>query len=398
MKFKGIAIPNGFAWPAMLVLDDSFGLVMNSAQSFFALLLCVPSVLCTNYCFAQEITIPAPAGMSAESVKRIEKEYQKEIEAFGKLLLELDRNRFRQPEDSIQLPIPASVDDESVERVKSDYHEQFAQFSEFLFALDRNRLRPRTDNLSTIHLKQTELTQQLSNWYSNLSRAIRANSDLVMNYIYFCNDVCPRLSGRVIKVGPKSEFETISSALSAAEAGDSLQLEPGEFEFGSTSALKLNDIEIRGDRAGSKIKLNRARAMRDSKLTRFRFMNIEFNCDNTQLEIGRESKVEFRDCQFSNYNSGSGGSNAISGRNNVVLFENCLFDGKAGRAAGRGSGGNAFDLRGNDLLYLRNTKFIDNGNLNLRRAVIDKCAVQSSDEHLARFRYVYGNIVKVRNS
>lgn len=99
------------------------------------------SALSTGLCCqGQELIIPTPEGMSKESVKRIEQQYKKQIEAFGQLLLELDQNRFRQSEESLRLPIPASADNESIQRIKSNFGEQFSQFSELLFELDRNRL------------------------------------------------------------------------------------------------------------------------------------------------------------------------------------------------------------------------------------------------------------------
>lgn len=252
--------------------------------------------------------------------------------------------------------------------------------------------------MSSTTRKQAAVSRQLTKWYSGIYGKIQSNSNTAMNYIYFCNDVCPRLSGRVINVGPNSKYTSVSEALSKANNGDRLQLESGDIEFGSELNSKITDIEIRGDKAGTTIKLNRTSRMPNDKLTRFRFMNIAFDCDNNEFSVGHGSSAEFRNCEFSNYNSGAGGSNALSGRDCVLLIENCLFDGKDGRGAGRRTGGNAFDVRGNDLFYLRNTKFIDNGNIRLRRAVIDRCAVTSTDPDLARYQYLQGTVVKMRES
>ncbi len=371
--------------------------IQKSLAALFGL-VCFVFLAATSV--GQVLDIPVPEGTSDESIRRIEERYKDEIKLFGKLLFELDRDRFVQPNDGLVLPIPASADQDSVERVKTNHQNQIEKFSEFLFQMDKARLRPQSDSLSSITKRQAKLNSFLSNWYSELRREYADNTKLAMNYVYFCNAVCPRLSGRIVSVGPNSEHKNVGQALTNAKPGDTLMLERGTIEMGPVPSKQgaLQDIEIRGHKSGTTIKGSRAWRNHAKAMNRVRFLGLTYDCQNEELSLGRESRVEFRNCKFSNYGGSAGRSNCLTSTNSIILVEDCDFNG--GSEVANQRLGQAFEFRGTGQLYLRKTRFIDNGNLSVGTAVVDRCTMHVSDPKnpWANHQYVSGNLIKIRES
>ena len=347
----------------------------------------------------QELNIPVPEGTSEKSIERIESRYKEQIERFGELLIELDKTRFRQTGDGIQLPIPDSIDDETLNRVRAGYDKEILKFSQFLFELDRARLLPETDSLHAFQKKQQEIYSMISKWNSHLRNLKASESKMLMNYVYFCNSVCPRLSGRVIQVGSGDKQETLKLALSNAKSGDTLALGPGTFELDLSSLNQLEDVEIRGHESGDTVVKNIWANRPDNCLTRIRFKDLTFDCQGNELSLGRNSFVELQNCSVSNFNNRRGGD-GLSGRDCFLLLEDCVLNGGGDEQDKAKIGGNALNFRGNDYFYIRNTRFLDTRQISVRNAVFDNCSltVSSPDQITARFQYVSGNIVKVRNS
>jgi len=89
-----------------------------------------------------------------------------------------------------------------------------------------------------------------------------------------------------------------------------------------------------------------------------------------------------KDCELMNYNSGSGGSNAIYSGHGVVWVEGCLFDGAKGVSGGRGSFGNALDIRGDAKVMARRSQFVDNDRIDAGNDMVflDRCTMLNQNQ------------------
>jgi hypothetical protein len=176
---------------------------------------------------------------------------------------------------------------------------------------------------------------------------------IVLNTVMLRNEASPHLTGRVLRVGPEGDFKDLSKAFRNIQPGDILRLGKGRFHLGRG---QWRDIAIVG--AGpddTELALSLRAAMR------VRIEGVKINChDREFIDIRDGGAVHLKNCHIFNYNSGAGGSNAIRASGCVVFVEGCTFEGMAGRAEGRGSGGDAFDMRGDNVLFVRNTQFINN--------------------------------------
>lgn len=281
--------------------------------------------------------------------------------------------------DSLKIARPAGISDETWQRIVDGYAGQKAEFAQLLIELDDNRIDYPMDSMETVLEKQHAISQFMNAFLHSTVRDM-AEIDLMLNYVMMRNATSPRLTGRVINVGPMDEFTTLEKALEAAVSGDCIRLEKGTYQFVDSRTLfsrgdAPSDIAIVGESREDTI-VQFANRQSLPTAIRWRFADLTINCGNSEvLDLRRGGTAEFNNCLIREYNSGSGGSNAISGNTTVIVVENSVFEGESGRSVGR-SKGTAFDLRGRNLLYCRETKFEKNSEI-LRvnfHCVFDKCS------------------------
>lgn len=280
----------------------------------------------------------------------------------------------------ILLPTPKnkSIDEETIERITDGYGNQKRQLAELLFQLDRHRIDPIRDSPATGLKKKKAFQASLDQLNRNLM-AQMADPSLVCGYIFIKNDVTPRLSGKIVRIGADKDYPDLASAFPNIKKGDSIRFAPGTHKFPELRDVPRGfeapaDLEFFGeDVESTTLEFGRGSSVETPK--RWRFSNLKIDCnDSPFIDIHREGTVEIHGCHIFNYNSGAGGSNAIFGINSIVLIENTTMEGDSGRASGRG-GGDAFDLRGQNILFARNTHFKDNDEVVRAKfpCVFDQC-------------------------
>ncbi|MHC5039461.1 MAG: hypothetical protein ACYTHM_19330, partial [Planctomycetota bacterium] len=256
-------------------------------------------------------------------------------------------------EEGLVLPRPEGIDDATWEKLRKGYAQEKEQFLRVLAALEKNRIDYLKDGIRTILEKKKVLREIL---IDNMQATLSAMADpaaVVLNIVQIRNETSPRLTGRIVRVGPGGEFENLGNAFRHIRPGDLIRLGKGSFRLPSA---QWRDIAVVG--RGPK---NTELAVALEAALRLRIEGVKIDCKDTEaIDIRDNGAIHLKDCHIFNYNSGAGGSNAIFTSGSVLFVEGCVFEGMSGRAAGRGSGGDAFDMRGDNVLFCRKTKFIDN--------------------------------------
>lgn len=301
-------------------------------------------------------------------------------------LFALSANRaFSQTDSNNQLTIkrPKSIDDATWQRLVSGHEKEKQTFVDLLRSLDSSRVDYTKDSIQDVIRKQEAVRRLLSEFRSETVRDM-AKVDLVLNYVFMRNETSPRLKGRVINVGPDESITSLNEALNQAQLGDCIRLGKGVFEMGDNRGLRRaadvpTDIAIIGEgRDATEIKMGRSGQIANA--IRWRISNATIDCgDNEVVYLRSGGSFEFRNCKIYNYNSGAGGSNAIGGSNSALVVEDSEMEGDSGRSSGRG-GGDAFDLRGSSLLYVRKAHFEENDEV-IRATfpcVFDRCTAKGT--------------------
>ena len=234
------------------------------------------------------------------------------------------------------------------------------QFEDLFQLLQANRVDLARDPLPVVIEKRRAILTGLERHKSDTVWHF-VNPELIgANYVLYRNAASPRLSGRVVHVGPEREYVDLASARENLRPGDLVLLAEGTFSLdnpGQRQPTHWADIAIVGAGADKTTLTGQIESA-----VRLRIEGARVECgDDEFVDLRKGSSLHLRDCYITGYNSGAGGSNAICGNGSVILVERCTFEGMTGYAARAGSnGGNAFDLRGFNLLYVRQSHFIDN--------------------------------------
>ena len=298
----------------------------------------------------------------------------------------------------LRLPAEAAVSDETWNRIRMDYAEEQVGFLKLLLDLDRNRIDYTVDDLSKILEKRRKM-KVLLNAYATRTIARQGLPRAAANYVSIERAAAPWLTGQVIELR-EGKPPGLDEAILKAQPGDTIRLGPGEFKQEDPRAVgvRLNDVAIVGaGRDKTTVRFGRAGGIRFGQ--RVLIADARIDCANSPFLDLRDGSAVVRDCHIFNYNSGAGGSNAIFGVQSVFLVEDCTFDGEAGRAEGH-SQGSAFDLRGDCLLYVRNTTFVDN--MEIVRAsfpcVFDNCSSRNQSGREHGIMPYQGGLVFLRNN
>ncbi|KAF0240191.1 MAG: hypothetical protein FD180_5025 [Planctomycetota bacterium] len=259
-----------------------------------------------------------------------------------------------QSDDDMRIRRPQDIDEATWERLKKKYADEKEEFAKYLAEMDRSRVDLQRDLPEDV-LRKMETLRKLSEAQDAIRRPRSALSEAVaLNYIGFLNATSPRLSGRIVEWATPAEADVDKLA-----PGDLVRVGEGTFGLGDRMERmdkELVDVAFVGSGGGKTtmfFELDNAR--------RVRFENLSIDCHDSEcLNLREGGSVCLRKCRISNFNSGAGGSNAIFGVGAVLLLEDCEFEGMTGRAGRNGdNGGDAFDLREENLLYLRRCNFVD---------------------------------------
>ena len=299
-------------------------------------------------------------------------------------------------EQALTFNRPDSIDDATWQRLRMGYENDKERLLNLLLSLDAKRIDYSTDSLLEVIEKQRAIVQHLNEFQQDTVRQM-ARADLMLNYVFIRNQTAPRLTGRVIQVGPNKDAESLANAVTQAQSGDCIRLPEGVFDYvGGRNRFpvergELTDIAIVGAGKDSTT-IRMGRISQIGKAVRWRFSDVTIDCGDSEVVYLRSGgSFEFQNCKIFNYNSGAGGSNAIGGSNVIMVVENTEMEGDTGRAKGSG-GGDAFDLRGNNLLYCRQVHFVNNGEV-IRATfpcVFDRCTATGKDRNNNRL-YPYPN-------
>jgi hypothetical protein len=226
---------------------------------------------------------------------------------------------------------------------------------------------------------------------------------LLLDYSHFVRLTAPRLSGAVVTVNPTKERTLWGRglALPPISPGSLVVLQEGAHEFLSVIRAGIGGHDLAFVGAGSDATTLRfSRHGNLSSGLRFRFENLAMDCQNSPCVYFRSGgTLHLKNVVLTNYNSGAGGSNGIYAVNSTILIEDSVFDGMPGRAAKSENGGDAFDLRGANRLFVRNTIFKNNSEI-LRSvpAVFDRCREENSELDRASGIMLYEPPVYFRES
>ncbi|HRX87703.1 MAG TPA: hypothetical protein P5572_21970, partial [Phycisphaerae bacterium] len=246
--------------------------------------------------------------------------------------------------------------------------------------LVNNRVDFGSDSLTDIMVKRAAIVAALQEYQEAVIHHFVDPQLFSADYVQYLNATAPRLTGRVIEVGPNKEYTSLALARNAIKPGDTIRLTAGTFALGPNrgrDATRWADIAIIG--AGPE--LTTLTGQVESAL-RLRLQNLRLQCDDDEfVDLRNGGSLHLRDCVISGYNSGAGGSNAVYGSGCIMLVERCTFEGRSGRVADRHNG-DALDLRGFCFLYVRQSQFVDNQEI-IRATfpcVFDACTSRTTED------------------
>lgn len=218
-------------------------------------------------------------------------------------------------------------------------------------------------------------------WVSSAldARSLRESKARLVDYSWFL-DVCgPRLDGRVFYAEALAGANDLSHVIGIAGPKSTVVLLPGTHRLGEygREATLPPDIWLVG--CGAEVTTAHIHLAGGSRV---RISNLSIDCQDDEFIDARRGELllQMDGCRVYGYNSGAGGSNAIFAAGSAMLIEGCTFDGQPGRQAQSTSRGDAFDLRGNDRVYLRRTTFIENQEISRNAGlVLDHCEVRGAN-------------------
>lgn len=250
-----------------------------------------------------------------------------------------------------------------------------------LVELHRHELDPGIDGIQQVDAREKAIRLAIQRYADDVRKMTKDDAlinALPRDLVSMRNAASPRLSGRVLRVGEGGDFKDLASVVPGMQAGDLIVLDEGVFELAtSRSAPKWTDVALVGKGVNrTTLKIPRGASIREC--SRLLISGVRVDCLGDPLMSNNQgSGFMLKDCELMNYNSGSGGSNAIYSGDGVAWIEGCLFDGAEGVSGGRGSFGSALDIRGDAIVIARRSQFVDNGRIDAGNEVVflDRCTM-----------------------
>jgi hypothetical protein len=173
------------------------------------------------------------------------------------------------PNDELTIERPESIDHATWQRLVSGFKKEKQEFVDALQSIDSNRIDYTKDSMTEVIQKQEKLRRLLNKHQVETVRDM-ARTDLMINYVFMRNETSPRLTGRVIEVGPEEDTTSLDEAIKKARKGDCIRLGKGVFELNDRRRQRQwnkvpTDIAIIGqDRDATEIKMGRGTEIQEA--------------------------------------------------------------------------------------------------------------------------------------
>ncbi len=310
---------------------------------------------------------------------------------FSVAMLMLLTGWLQTPEQGIVVPRPPDVSDDEWARIQRGYQSEKREFARALVEFERIRQAVSQSTPAEILHRVRDLRDVFAPMQSSFLSSI--SRELALNYVGIRIDTAPRLSGRIVEVGPGGDHETLKQAIESASPGDTILLGEGTFVLTNAPVRRgssLEDIAIVGmgaERTTLAAKVTSCRRLRLAKLT--------LDCNDSPAFILRfGATLELQDCLVEDFGARGG---AIQCTNGVLLVERCTFDGRERDLVRASLTSPVFDLVGESLLLVRNSMFVEAGVIAKASypCVLDGCKVTGDS---GRVVAVIPGMVLVRDS
>ncbi|MHC5039397.1 MAG: right-handed parallel beta-helix repeat-containing protein [Planctomycetota bacterium] len=276
------------------------------------------------------------------------------------------------PSQSIVLPRPAGIDDATWARLQKAYQKEKERFLALLVVLDRNRFDPLADTPLTFQRKKKTVGDRVAAFSREILLGPRAEPLCGMNAVWIRNETSPRLTGRVLRIGPGGDAKTLKEANPLIRAGDLIRLGEGTFNLGHGP---WTDIAILG-LGPEKTQLRAGFQMAN----RVRIEGVGINSGSGYFTSFRNGGgLHLKNCRFLRTYGGGNRRAIVFGCNAVVFAEGCTFE-ERGAGESKGTGAAFFHLVGVSYLLVKDSEFID-GNPGIRvttACVLDRCSFLQS--------------------
>jgi len=110
--------------------------------------------------------------------------------------------------DSLTIKRPESIDDATWQRLLSGFENEKQGFADLLRSLDSKRVDYTKDSMREVFQKKQAKRELTHSFYTKTVREM-AQYDLIVNYVFMRNETSPRLTGRVIDVGPQKKIKSL---------------------------------------------------------------------------------------------------------------------------------------------------------------------------------------------
>jgi hypothetical protein len=273
----------------------------------------------------------------------------------------------------LRIPRPKGVDESLWSRLIEGYTAEKEAFVRLLLDMDLQRINPTATTLGECLDKMVGLQNAVNHFSEGVTSSF-SPWRWSLHQEAFRFECTPRLEGEIVPWAPGTPCPGIRS-------GMLIELGPGNYKLhDDTFQDELGDVAFVGPGPDQTKFVFDHCALETGK--RVQISGVTLDCGNGPFLDARDgSSIYLKNCRIVNYNSGAGGSNAIFAAGCILLVEECQFDGTEGRAA-PDSYGDAFDLRGENFLFVWKTRF--NNNHEILRAsfpcVFDQCEAMSSSE------------------
>lgn len=246
---------------------------------------------------------------------------------------------------------------------------------EIAVALEESQLHP-SDGFDVVLAKGKRLEAVLARCSEEVRIASQRGLGPSLDTVRYMNGASPRLTGRVIRVGPGADVPSINDAAARLTGGELLLLEPGHHVLDDRRIRALADVAIVGGGAD-----HTTFTSKRLQFGRVLMEGVTIDCDDDNFCDIRGGSIRLRDCVVRNYNSGAGGSNSMFATDAVVLLERTAFNGRDGSAHRGNLFGNALDFRGEWFCLARGCQFVDNAEISRvdGHLILDACVSASAD-------------------
>jgi len=232
---------------------------------------------------------------------------------------------WRARSDEIPLAVPADLELSAAarKRIRSGYPGARAAFARYLCSLAKKQSDLIADSPFAIQQEYARMLKEDNRYDTEVAKSLGQSA--ARNPAYYRHATYPRLSGRVLRVGPEETFSTFKAAVAVAKSGDVILLAAGQYTsvrpMDADRKLRLTDVAIVGAGPGKTTlfadELGGVRLL----LANLHVAGVERREGVLRLDGG---SMALRNCRISTPK----GSYAFIGlyEHSVLLAESCVFE------------------------------------------------------------------------